>query len=114
MRLTVAPLRYGAGIKGKVLSSLAAGVPCVMTGCAAEGLALPAALAGLVADAPDELARLIIRLHEDMAWHEELSRAGLDYVAERFAAPVIDAAFAHALATLQPAAAMRLDGAAGN
>jgi hypothetical protein len=31
VRLTVAPLRYGAGVKGKVLDSLAAGVPCVMS-----------------------------------------------------------------------------------
>ena len=30
VRLTVAPLRYGAGVKGKVLDSFAAGVPCVM------------------------------------------------------------------------------------
>src|SRR5205814_1990102 len=34
--LTIAPLRYGAGLKGKVLESLAAGIPCVMTTVAAE------------------------------------------------------------------------------
>ncbi|MGC8475665.1 MAG: Hint domain-containing protein, partial [Acetobacteraceae bacterium] len=40
IRLTVAPLRFGAGIKGKVLASLAAGLPCAMTPVAAEGLRL--------------------------------------------------------------------------
>jgi O-antigen biosynthesis protein len=41
VRLTIAPLRYGAGLKGKVLESFAAGIPCVMTTIAAEGLDLP-------------------------------------------------------------------------
>ena len=45
VRLTVAPLRYGAGLKGKVIESLAAGVPCVCTSIAAEGFALPELLA---------------------------------------------------------------------
>ncbi len=49
LRLTVAPLRFGAGLKGKVLTSFAAGVPCVMTGIAAEGMDLPASLQPLIA-----------------------------------------------------------------
>jgi glycosyltransferase involved in cell wall biosynthesis len=55
VRLTVAPLRFGAGVKGKVLDSLASGVPCVMSPVAAEGLALPPALQDLVGQdaAPD-------------------------------------------------------------
>ena len=36
VRITIAPLAYGAGVKGKVLESLAAGVPCVCTPVAAE------------------------------------------------------------------------------
>src|SRR5262249_25541476 len=47
-KVTIAPLRYGAGLKGKVLESLAAGIPCVMTNIAAEGVNLPAALQTLV------------------------------------------------------------------
>ena len=39
VRLTVAPLRFGAGVSGNVLESLAAGVPCVMSPVAAEGIA---------------------------------------------------------------------------
>ena len=47
VRLTVAPLNFGAGIKGKVIESLAAGIPCVCTPLAAEGLDFPTALRGL-------------------------------------------------------------------
>ncbi|MYH15482.1 MAG: glycosyltransferase [Gammaproteobacteria bacterium] len=38
IRLTVAPLRYGAGAKGKVVSSLCHGVPVVASPIAAEGM----------------------------------------------------------------------------
>jgi len=65
VRLTVAPLRFGAGVKGKVLDSLAAGMPCVMTPVAAEGIALPSTLQGLVAGEPADLADAICRLHDD-------------------------------------------------
>jgi glycosyltransferase involved in cell wall biosynthesis len=66
VRLTVAPLRYGAGLKGKVLSSLACGVPSVVTGIAAEGM--PAQGAGIVvADEPDAFTAAVVRLHEDAA-----------------------------------------------
>ncbi len=65
VRLTVAPLRFGAGLKGKVLASLAAGVPCVMTPVAAEGLELAGPLAELVVEGAEALAARIVRLHED-------------------------------------------------
>ena len=58
LRLTIAPLRYGAGTKGKVATSLAAGVPCVATPIAAEGMAL--ADAGvIVADSAGDFAEAI-------------------------------------------------------
>ena len=37
MKLSVAPLRYGAGLKGKVGASMASGLPVVVSGIAAEG-----------------------------------------------------------------------------
>ncbi len=79
-RLTVAPLRYGAGVKGKVLDSLAAGTPCVMTSLAAEGLELPASLQGLVSDTPEAIAALICRLYQDPKAHAAASRSGLGLI----------------------------------
>ena len=40
MRISVAPLRYGAGIKGKIGTAMAAGLPIVATSLAAEGMSL--------------------------------------------------------------------------
>jgi hypothetical protein len=84
VRLTVAPLRYGAGIKGKVLTSLAAGIPCAMSAMAAEGLGLSPELQGLVAADDADLATLICRLHGDAAANHLAEIAGQAFVARDF------------------------------
>jgi O-antigen biosynthesis protein len=84
VRLTVAPLRFGAGIKGKVLESFAAGVPCIMTPVAAEGLALTPALRKLVAMTSDEIAGLICDLHASAARNAAAAKEGSQLIAERF------------------------------
>ena len=96
VRLTVAPLRYGAGLKGKVLSSLAAGVPCAMTAMAAEGMALPEAVARCVADTPEALAAAIVALHEDPARNQAAAEAGLAWVGEACSAEHVDRVLAAA------------------
>ncbi|MCQ8279442.1 Hint domain-containing protein [Acetobacteraceae bacterium KSS8] len=83
VRLSVAPLRFGAGIKGKVVDSLAAGVPCVMSEIGAEGLALPRALAGLVGRDAQQIAALILRVHADADGFAALQAAGLEHVRAR-------------------------------
>jgi glycosyltransferase involved in cell wall biosynthesis len=82
VRLTVAPLRFGAGIKGKVLESFAAGVPCVMSPVAAEGLKLSATLERLVADGVEALARAMIELHSDENANRAAAAAGLAMITE--------------------------------
>ena len=97
VRLTVAPLAFGAGIKGKVLDSLAAGVPCVCTPVAAEGLALPAALDACTAGDAHGLADAIVVLHDDLAWNRRAAQAGLAHVAERYSETALDAAMRRAV-----------------
>jgi len=84
LRLTVAPLRYGAGVKGKVVSSLAAGVPCVATPMATEGMGLCSGGGVLEASTPKELAQTILRVHGGAELWPALSAAGLAHVAARF------------------------------
>src|SRR6185369_1492890 len=83
VRLTVAPLGYGAGVKGKVLESWAAGIPCVCTPVAAEGLDVPEVLRTLVADGTVGIGTTIHRLHQDATLNETCRVAALDYVAEQ-------------------------------
>jgi FkbM family methyltransferase len=81
LRLSVAPLRYGAGMKGKVVSSLAAGVPCVGTPIAVEGMALTADRDILVAETPKAFADAVTSVYQDNALWARLSMAGQSYVA---------------------------------
>jgi glycosyltransferase involved in cell wall biosynthesis/2-polyprenyl-3-methyl-5-hydroxy-6-metoxy-1,4-benzoquinol methylase len=85
-RLTVAPLRYGAGYKGKVAMSMAHGVPGVLSLAAAEGMGLTAGGQVLIADIGDAaaFAKEVVRLHRDPALWERLSQGSLGFVAEQF------------------------------
>ncbi len=79
-RVFFAPLRYGAGTKGKILGALAHGLPVVTTSIGAEGND-EAVLEGLlVADDADELAGIVARLvTNDDEWrlhHETAAAAG--------------------------------------
>ncbi len=97
VRLTVAPLRYGAGVKGKVLESFAAAMPCVMTPVAAEGLVLPAALQALVAGDAAGLAAAILRVHGSASAHRDAGRAGLAYMRETHTDAAVAAALGAAI-----------------
>ena len=90
MRLTAAPLRFGAGLKQKVVESLAAGLPCVCTSIAAEGMGFPPLLARYVADDPDALADMIVALHESEAANAEYAAAALVHVRRQFSEERVD------------------------
>jgi hypothetical protein len=94
---TVAPMRFGAGLKGKVMESLAAGVPCVMTSVAAEGFPLTGRLPELVADDAAGLADVICGLHEDAASRRAFGEAGLAMIAEHFCVETVQRGMAACL-----------------
>lgn len=83
-RLSIAPLRFGGGIKGKVVTSLSQGVPVVATSVAAEGMRLEHGANVLIADTPDEFAQQIIRAcTNDRLWRT-LSTNGRVAFAQQF------------------------------
>lgn len=78
-RLSIAPLRYGAGIKGKVGKSLACGTPVVASSIAAEGMGLRDKTGVIVADDQIAFAEAVCKLYGDkLAW-DELSASGRDF-----------------------------------
>lgn len=80
VRLTVAPLRYGAGIKGKIGSSLSHGTPCVISSLAAEGMPITNGTEALVVDDPAAFAKAILDVYGDEALWTRLSDGGLTMV----------------------------------
>jgi O-antigen biosynthesis protein len=83
-RLSVAPLRYGAGVKGKIVSSLSHGVPVVATSIAAEGAGLQHGKTILVADTPETMADLIMKLFDDDDLWQALSAQGYQAFRDTF------------------------------
>ena len=83
-RVFVAPLRVGAGVKGKVMSALAYGVPVVATAVALEGSGLIADEHVLQADTPADFAAQIIRIYQDENLWCDLSTAGLSVMRQHY------------------------------
>jgi glycosyltransferase involved in cell wall biosynthesis len=72
----VVPLRIGGGTRLKILEALALGTPVVATSKGAEGLDLEPGRDLLVADEPADFAAAVLRLLQDPALREMLSRNG--------------------------------------
>jgi O-antigen biosynthesis protein len=97
VRLAVAPLRFGAGLKGKVLEAWAHGLPCVMTPVAAEGLPIAGLLAEAMAEDVRGLAQLIVSLHSDKVRNTKLAGAARGVLRAHFTRKRTDEALAAAI-----------------
>jgi GT2 family glycosyltransferase/glycosyltransferase involved in cell wall biosynthesis len=83
-RLAVAPLRYGAGVKGKVNMSMSYGQPVVATAVAVEGMHAENGREVLVADTAAAFADEIVRLYSDESLWLALSDAAIKNVETHF------------------------------
>ncbi|MCB1947813.1 MAG: glycosyltransferase [Burkholderiales bacterium] len=90
IKLSIAPLRYGAGVKGKINTSMTYGVPVVATSVAAEGMKLVHDQDILIADEPEEFARQIIRAYDDAQLWAHLSSSGKANIEEHFSFTVAE------------------------
>jgi GT2 family glycosyltransferase/SAM-dependent methyltransferase len=80
-RVMVAPLTYGAGLKGKITQSLAAGLPVVTTSIGAEGLEAAHGEQVLISDQDGGLASQTLRALRDVQLWRHLSREGQRLIA---------------------------------
>jgi glycosyltransferase involved in cell wall biosynthesis len=83
-RATIAPLRWGAGFKGKVATSIAHGVPAVVTPVAAEGMDLEHGAQVLIAADPRSLAEGLLTLLEDDDLWMKMSDACMGFARGRW------------------------------
>ena len=87
-RVAVVPLRYGAGVKGKVVEALYYGIPIVTTSVGAEGIAGVEQIA-VVKDEEEELIQAISAIYEDADTLKDMSRRDLQYVQEHFSTEAV-------------------------
>ena len=83
-RISIAPLRYGAGVKGKINQAMAHGLPVVATTAAVEGMDLHDGDEVLIADSPSTFAEQILRLDGDSTLWGKLAEGGKANIREHF------------------------------
>jgi GT2 family glycosyltransferase/glycosyltransferase involved in cell wall biosynthesis len=98
-RLSVAPLRYGAGVKGKINMAMSYGLPVVATPIAVEGMHVRAGVDVLVAESAADFAATIRRVYDDAQLWNALSANGLANVREHFSFDAARAALERVLPT---------------
>lgn len=83
MRISLVPLRYGAGIKGKVVEAMRFGTPVVTTSTGAEGIP-DAEKAMLIEDDGKELARKLAELYGNAEKLESMSENCIGYIQQNY------------------------------
>ena len=78
-RIFVSPLRYGAGVKGKVGKAMTSGLPIVATSISTESMQMKENEHYLLADDPETFANQIKKLYEDKTLWEKISKNGLEF-----------------------------------
>jgi len=103
-RVSVAPLRFGAGVKGKVNMAMSYGLPVVATPMAAEGMHLDDGGDVRLAEDVEDFADAVLEVHEDpVLWHR-LSDGGLENVRRHFSPAAAAAALQRVLEGAGPCA----------
>lgn len=82
-RISLVPLRYGAGIKGKVVEAMRYGAPVVTTTIGAEGIP-NAEKAILIEDDAKAMAKKMAELYGDASKLEEMSRNCIGYIQDNY------------------------------
>lgn len=83
-KVSIAPLRFGAGIKGKIGEAMSFGVPVVTTSIGGDGFGFVPGVHALVTDDPLEFANSVIRLLEDDEYARKLGEAGRRFIEQHY------------------------------
>ena len=83
-KVFVVPLRYGAGLKGKIGEALASGIPVVTTSIGAEGMELVHRQNAMIADDPDEFARCVAEVYSNERLWRDLAGEGRKHARRKY------------------------------
>ena len=83
-KVNLAPLRFGAGIKGKILDAWSCGTPCMATTVAAEGMCVEGCFGGLISDDWDDFIQKAINLYVDKQLWTQAQKQGLEIAESLF------------------------------
>lgn len=82
--VSIAPLRFGAGMKGKVGEAMAAGLPVVTTSVGAQGMGVIHGENILIADSPKDFANSVIKLLKDESLRTKICLNGREFIKNNY------------------------------
>lgn len=88
--ISIAPLRFGAGMKGKIGEAMAHGVPVVSTPVGVQGMGLTNGKNILVAESPQAFANAVIELLENPHLHADIRRNAVQTIEERYTSAQVE------------------------
>lgn len=100
-RVVLAPLRFGAGIKGKLLEAMQCGTPSITTSIGAESMQGNLPWSGFVADDPDIFADLAVQLYQDRVVWLQAQKNGLAIMEQRYLIALFETEFKLQIDNLQ-------------
>ena len=92
-RVCLAPLRFGAGLKGKLLDAMLYGTPGVTTSIGAEGMYGDLPMPGVIADTPERFAELSVAIYSNKIKWQQNAQRGVEIIKKRYNGKVISRDF---------------------
>ena len=92
-RVCLAPLRFGAGLKGKLLDAMLYGTPGVTTSIGAEGMYGDLPMPGVIADTPERFAEHSVAIYSNKIKWQENAQRGVEIIKERYNSKAISRDF---------------------
>lgn len=84
VKVLLAPIPFGAGIKGKLLDSMRLGLPNVTTSIGAEGMAIEDLWNGFVEDEDEQIIDKAVLLYSDEKIWNDFQKKGFEIIKKRF------------------------------
>ena len=91
-KVNLAPLRFGAGLKGKLADAMVCGTPSVTTSIGAEGMSGDLPFAGRIGDSAEAIAQAAVALYNDQSQWQQAQQQGFAIVHKRFSRETHNAA----------------------
>lgn len=100
-RICLAPLQFGAGLKGKLIDAMQNGTPAVMSTIAAEGMFGTLEPSGFITDNPNEFIKQAVALYTNETIWETKQQNGFQIINNRFNKALFEITFIKRINTLQ-------------
>jgi len=99
-KVCLAPIRFGAGLKGKLIQAMQCGTPSVTTKAGAEGIAGNYNWNGFIAENPGDFAQKAVQLYSDEKLWKTSVENGFTIINSRFSKEIFQHKFSERLLDL--------------